>query len=220
MTPNRISPWRDIWFRPRRAIGYVVDTNPEYFMFALAIAWTFVHASQKSSNDSLGDKNTLATMIVTWTFAAFVWGPLGIYLNGAIAFWTGKKLGGKCDDAARVRAALTWGAVPYLLTVIPLAALYALVGFEMFTTATPKLDAADDITLFVIIGLTVLNIAFYIWSWITSSHTLGEVFGFSAWRGFAVQILPALALISVVLAFVVASKHSPDQAIQGLLNFL
>ena len=220
MTPNSISPWRDIWFRPRRAIGYVVDTNPEYFMFALAIATTFVRAIQKSSNDSLGDKSDLPTMIVTWTFAAFLMGPLGLLINGAIAHWTGKKLGGKCEDAARVRAALAWGAVPYLLTLIPLGCLYALMGFEMFTTATPKLDSAGDATLFVIIGLTVLNIVFYVWSWITSSHALGQVFGFSAWRGFAVQVLPALCVITVIVVGVVASKHSPEQAVRGLLNFL
>ena len=109
MTPNSISPWRDIWFRPRRAIGYVVDTNPEYFMFALAIATTFVRAIQKSSNDSLGDKSDLPTMIVTWTFAAFLMGPLGLLINGAIGVVNRARgspvfgLGGRGGDVSRKR---------------------------------------------------------------------------------------------------------------------
>ncbi|MCA9780559.1 MAG: YIP1 family protein [Candidatus Eremiobacteraeota bacterium] len=215
---RQASPWKDIWFRPRRAIGYVIDTNPENKVFALATAYAFVHAIQKSSEDSHGDRLDLANLIFAWGFAAVLWGPITLCLLAWIFRWIGNKLGGKCEDSLRVRAALAWGYVPYIFGIVPLTLIYCLMGFEMFTSEAPCLAEGPDSLLYGVVALTGVNIVLWVWSWFTTSHTLGEVFGFSAWKGFAVQILPGLVVFVVVVVAVLLSKQSVDGVIKALLG--
>ena len=215
---TQASPWKDIWFRPRRAIGYVIDTNPEHLVFALATAWAFVYAIQKSSEDSRGDGKDLPELLIIWTFAAVLWGPISVCLHGWIGHWVGTKLGGKCEDSTRVRAALAWGSIPYIFCIVPLTLIYCLMGFEMFTSEAPRFQEGPDSLLYGVMGLTCVNIVLWVWSWVATSQTLGEVFGFSAWKGFVVQLSPYLMVFIVVVGVILASKQSPDSVITALLG--
>jgi len=90
-----------------------------------------------------------------------------------------------------VRAALAWASVPMvaaLLVWLPEAWLF---GRDLFTAAQPRIDANP----LAFLGLTLLELALGVWSLVLACKTIGQVHGFSAWRGAATMLISVLLVV-------------------------
>lgn len=106
-----------------------------------------------------------------------------------------------------VRAAIAWSSVPLIWSLLLWPPELSLLGREMFTTATPTLDANP--ILFVPLGfLILLEVVVGVWAFVVFLKALGEAHGFSAWRSLgatAIAVLLVLVLAVVVLIAVLAA---------------
>lgn len=99
------NPWIEIWFRPRKTIRRIVDSNPKRWVILLAalagVANVLDQASARSWGDSLGLPGILAMAVVL--------GPLlglaGLAIGGWWYRWTGSWFGGQANTD-QVRAAI------------------------------------------------------------------------------------------------------------------
>jgi hypothetical protein len=104
--------------------------------------------------------------------------------------------------------AIAWAAVPTVFSLALWIPGLLLFGSDMFTEATPRLDA-QPLLWIPSLAIAVVAGVLGVWSFVLFCHTVAEVQGFrSAWGGFgnillagAVIIVPlfVLALIALVL---------------------
>lgn len=88
-----------------------------------------------------------------------------------------------------------WG----LLLWIP---FFALAGEEMFTTDTPRLDEAGGLVASLMILLGVLSLVIGVWGLVVLSKCVGQVQGFSAWRGLGNLLLPVAVVLIPILGLI------------------
>jgi hypothetical protein len=192
----------------------ILDSDPRRLVILLAALSGFGNAVDRASGRSLGDGNSLPV----WAIVAlcFVLGGIGgvlsVYAGGFVLRQTGRLLGGRAT-AVEVRSALAWSSVPLIWSLLLWPPELALLGREMFTTATPTLDANP--LLIVPLGLLILvEVVVGLWAFVVFLKALGEAHGFSAWRSLGATLLGVLAivvpaLIVVVPVVVVAAAASP-----------
>ncbi len=97
---------------------------------------------------------------------------------------------------------VAWCSIPYvtknILFWIPQLLIF---GREMFTSQTPLIDSnIVFMALFYFFGL--IELVFFVWYYVVLSHGMGEIHGFSAWKGFVSVVLPPVVLFT--LMFVIA----------------
>ena len=200
METKPLNPWFSMWLHPRRTIRQIVETNPDRFVLALAAVGGIAEALTNASSDSKGDNLSLRAILLTALIGGPLMGVLGLWLGGILLRWTGGWLGGQADTR-RVRTALAWANVPLVWSLLLWVPALLLFGAELFTEATPVLDASSMLSglhLVFSFGIGIVSI----WSLVVFLHALGEVQGFSAWKALGNSILTGLvvALPLLVLA--------------------
>jgi Yip1-like protein len=135
-------------------------------------------------------------------------GIVGLHIGAVLIEWTGEWIGGR-GDRAHIRAALAWGAVPSVWSLIPWVMVLLLVRGDTFTTETPFLDAHPGLALLALVPfLTIVIIA--VWQPFVVCKAIGEVQGFSAWRALGNIVLASLVvgvpLLVVALVMVFALR--------------
>jgi len=180
------SPWRTIWFSPRRTIRRIVDAEvrPTWWpVVALSALGQAVAALAFDPDGSLSLSNSF--MPVTIGIAQAIFGVLvGPFLLAFVGGW----LGGDADPAD-IRQAVVWGNVPFAVAAvgwIPLAL--------WFKGSLSNPDA--EIPLAVVPVMLALGIAAE-WSVVTQIVALAEVQRFSVWRAIAsvlILMIPMLLL--------------------------
>ncbi len=193
-----LNPWLAIWTRPRATIQQRVDDDPEAWVLGLVAVAGIGQLLGDASARSYGDRFDLPTILVLVLLAGPLLGIVGAYLGGVLLGWSGRLLGGKADRV-RVRAAIAWSYVPYLWSMLLWLPELALFGGELFTTATPRLDAAPRLQMGLLAFLAVETVI-AVWSFVVFLKCLGQVQGFSAWRALASLLLPALLVVGTVAA--------------------
>ena len=174
-----MNPWASIWFHPRQTIRQIVDTNPRHLVLPLAVGIGATNLVWQSL--FVASKRNLSiplAMVVAAGFGA-LFGILGLYLFGWVYRWVGSWLGGQATNV-QVRAAIAWPRVP-LLAACAISLMVSLVSVQS--------GAAEPLLPFLV---TLIGTW---WSFVLLCHTLGEVHGFSAWKGLATQLIPAIIVI-------------------------
>ncbi len=98
----------------------------------------------------------------------------------------------------QVRAAIAWSSVP-LIWALPLwIPELALFGQDLFTKATPRLDA-NPLLAVALIGFGLVELIIGIWAIVVFLKCLGQVQGFSAWRALGNALLAFLIVFTVIL---------------------
>lgn len=133
--------------------------------------------------------------------------PVGyiiIYIFSFFLLWAGKLFKGK-GSYGEIFTASAYGRVPEVFVLVSWLLLTVLLQQATFTQiyVLPQLPQIIAILLFV-------QIVFYLWEFVISLHTLGEVQGFSAWMGLWNYILAGvlLVLVELFVQFLVASMFS------------
>lgn len=202
-----LNPWISIWLRPRATIQQVVDTELEKRVVPLAALAGIVQTLDNASGRNLGDSVAFPVVLgLVLVIGPFI-GLIGVYLWAWLLRWTGRWLGGQAT-LAQLRAAIAWGSVPTIAAGVPLVLALLILGPELFTEHTPRLDAQPTLAS-VFLGLILLQVALALWSIVTVLKTVGQVQGFSAWRALVNNLLPLLVLVAVgVVAAVVVPMVS------------
>ena len=196
------NPWLSIWTRPRATIQQIVDSDPTRFVLVLAALNGVDEALYRASDRSVGDGLDLPVILL----AAVTVGPLAgiasLYIGGALIRWTGSWLGGQASSQ-HIRAALAWGLVPALWVALLWIPELLLVGPELFTTETPRMDANAGLA-FALLGMFAVEAVGAVYSLVTILKCVGQVQGFSAWKALGNVLLASLVIVVPILAVVFA----------------
>lgn len=193
-----INPWTSIWLRPRATIQHIVDTELERHVVALAALSGIVQALDNASGRSAGDSLPFPVVLGL----VFILGPLvgliGVYLWAWLLRWTGRWLGGQAT-LPQLRTALAWGSVPMIAGGVPLFLVLILIGPELFTESTPRLDARPTLAI-AVLGLILVQVVLTLWGIVTLLKTVAQVQGFSVWRAFVNNVAPLLIIVAAGVA--------------------
>jgi hypothetical protein len=193
METTPLNPWFAMWLHPRRTIRQIVDSNPERLVILLAAISSIAGTLQRSSSKSIGDHMSLqATLFIAMIIAPFI-GILALFLGGILLGWTGRWIGGTADSR-NIRAALAWSSVPQIWSLALWIPAILIFGNELFTKATPIIDASLILTV-LYASFFIGNAIISIWQFVVLLHALGEVQGFSAWKAFLNSILAFLVIL-------------------------
>ncbi len=183
-----VNPWLSIWVKPRETIRNIIKFNPKHRFVILSFLYGFPMLLHTAQNLNLGETfTTLGIVLVALVLGTFV-GMLGILIASGLIFWTGKWIGGK-DNFQNVRAAVAWANVPNIVAVFVWIVLFTLFSDSIF------LDSFDDMSfkgtdMMIISGSLFVQAVISIWSFVILVKSLGEVQGFSAWKGVLNVLIP------------------------------
>ena len=203
-----------ILYRPRQIMRRILDGGGDRWAVQIVLL-AFLCASvsdtdARSLGEVLPDVKLLPLMsiiVVALAVQAAVW-VLALFILSWIAVAVGRMLGGT-GTGADVRAALAWGMVPMIWSVIyrvPLAI------FKDRIPVRPDQHVRDILLNFVqhggcavMVVMIALQIVFMLWSLFVASCTLGEAQRFSTEKGFVNLVItiaiPLLVIFAAVYTF-------------------
>lgn len=196
----RLNPWTSMWLQPRATIRQILREDPEQGVYLLAGVAGISKAWDRAVSQSSGDDISFLTVVVVGAIVGYLAGILSLYIGAALIRGTGSWIGGR-GESEDLRAAVAWSNVP-VVWVFPLWLIeMAVFRSELFTTATPRLDANPSLGL-LLAGLGVLEIIAGVWGFVLMLKTVGEVQGFSAWKALGNVLLAVLVIVVPILMIV------------------
>lgn len=208
-----VNPWTNIWFKPRETIRQVVKFNPKHRFVILSGLYGLPMLLHMAQNLSLGEKFTVAGISLSAIVLAIFVGMLGITIATWLLHWTGKWIGGEADFI-QVRTAVSWSNVPNIISIIAWGFLIYNFRESIFLE-----DVAEKtMTAGTVGGLTwallVQSIA-SIWSFVILVKGLGQVQGFSAWKG-VLNVLIPFFMVGILLWLISWLLWIGNGMIQGM----
>ena len=134
-------------------------------------------------------------------FGGPISGIVALYLFAALVRWTGAWIGGRASTLD-IRAAIAWSSVPLIWAMLLWIPEIAIFGRELFTTATPRMDANPSLA-FLLMGFGIVEVGMAVWGFVVYLKCLGQVQGFSAWKAWG-NVMLALLVIAVPLVVIFA----------------
>lgn len=200
METTTLNPWFSMWRHPRRTIRQIVETNPDRLVLVLAAISGIVQGFANAESKSRGNRESFLAIVLASVVLGPVMGIIGLWLGGSLLRWTGGWIGGQ-GDSRRIRAAVAWSNVPMIWSLALWIPAILLFGQELFTEATPVLDASPLLSG-LYLGFSIGTAVIGVWSFVVGLHALGEVQGFSAWKALLNGILAMLVVLIPILAIV------------------
>jgi hypothetical protein len=199
-----LNPWTSMWLQPRATIRQIIREDPEKSLILLAGLAGISNAWDRASSNSLGDQFPFLGVIAFGVIVGFLAGLLSLYIGAALIRWTGEWFGGH-GTVENLRAAVAWAKVP-TLWIFPLWLIeIAVIRQELFTTATPRMDANPSLA-YMLFGLGVIEIIAVVWGFVLMVKTVGEVQGFSAWKALGNLVVAVLIPVLLIVGFVLAVR--------------
>jgi hypothetical protein len=196
------SPFATIWTAPRATIRNIVEVKPTHYVIMLAGLNGITETLNRLSERVAGDQLSLTTIIAIALLLGPLSGLIGLYLIAFLLRLTGGWIGGTAPSE-HLRAAIAWASVPSVFALLLWIPELALIGSEMFTSQTPRMDQ-QPMLLGIVLALGLVELILGIWGFILLCNTVAEVQGFrSAWAGLGNLLLAFLILFGVLLVFVI-----------------
>lgn len=193
---DNIRPWLTIWIRPKDTIREVLDTPSKWPIF-LALLYGVIFQLDYMSDRDWGDTTPLFFIFLN----ALVFGPLfgliGWYVSSGIVHGVARLFGG-VGEWRETRIAMAWCTIPYIVKGTLWFPFLLVFGREMFTSDN-TLMTSHFLFALIFIVLSLLEIVFMIWFLVVLSNGVGEVHGFSAWKGFLSIIIVPLTFFLLLL---------------------
>jgi hypothetical protein len=194
-------PLLSIWTRPGETVRALLENSPTHQLLILAGLAGIVSTLDRAAARSVGDHLSTSTILLIAVVLGPLFGVMTLYIFSVLIAWAGRRINGHAD-ARDLRVAMAWSAVPTIAALAFWVLALLTVGDALFTTAPPEgLDAAVSM-LVLSIPMLVLGV----WSVVLLAKTVGEVQGFSAWKGLGNVVLGGLVLVvpGVILGIVAA----------------
>lgn len=150
---------------------------------------------------------TLALVALALLLIAACW-IIVLYLFAWVATFIGRWLDGQ-GEIADVRAALAWGLVPVIWSVvlrIPLAVYKSRVIPQTLDQHRFMMDFVSKGGCALAVLVATFQILLYVWIAYVASSTVAEALHFSSWSGFATIALTAAVPVIVAVAAALAVK--------------
>jgi signal peptidase I len=187
------SPWFSVWWNPRDTIGRIVTTNPKHHVSLLAVVGGVSQVLSRMIVAGFTTELFDWRLIVIGAIAGAIFGVGALYVSAILFSWSGRMLGGHAPPAV-MRAVLAWGSAPM---VVSIAICLIAVGVLKLSWGT---DASAP--AFPMLTLSIIAVAFGLWSWIATMLMFARIQRFGFWRtvaGFALGYLFTIALILALL---------------------
>ena len=209
----RLADLVTILYRPRETMRRILDGRHRWSIAVVVLAFacaSFTDIDTRELGDVLPGMKLLPTLaLVTFSIiiGALLW-VIALFIITWIATPIGRLLGGE-GSMADVRAALGWGMVPIVWSVIyriPVAIYVSrLQVMPKPNVRHVLLDFLSRGGCSVVVAFLVLQAAFALWCIVIGSFTLGEAQRFSTQKGFvnlAIALaLPLLVFFAAVFTF-------------------
>jgi hypothetical protein len=210
ISPPRPSPFLTIWGEPRATFRRIVEIDPGYLVLPLAAASGIapmlgyvpiaIRAAPAYSIYAAG----VAVLLVCGLFSV-----ARLYVESWLLVASGEWLGGTADRT-EIRTVLAWSSVPSV-------AAQCLLGVPLLLL--PRLDPVsfeDPGFWMMVLGVLlaqnfVVGAVLHVWSLVILCKGLGEMQGFSAWKGLLNLVLSRLlgVLFLLLLAGVAIAVAAP-----------
>ncbi|NGX39968.1 MAG: hypothetical protein KR126chlam1_01308 [Chlamydiae bacterium] len=191
-----VNPWLKIWVNPRETIQKIVEYNPKHRFVILSFLYGLpmvLHIAQGLSlTETLSILGIVIAALVVATFA----GMLGIVVASALITWTGKWIGGKAGFQ-HVRSAVAWSNVPNIFSIVIWAFLICTFHDRIFLDTFNE-QAFAGRELAIVSTALFLQGVLAVWSFVILVKGIGQVQGFSAWKG-VLNVLIPFFLVGIVI---------------------
>jgi hypothetical protein len=191
-----VNPWLSIWVKPRDTIRRIVQFDPKYRFLILSFLYGLPMLLHTAQNISLGEDLSYTWIVIGAVLIATFLGMLGIIIASGLLYWTGKWIGGTGTYQA-IRSAVAWSNVPNIVTVVIWAVLIFIFRDKLFLDEFQDMQFVGS-DMLIVSGALFLEAVAAIWSFIILVKALGEVQGFSAWKG-VLNVLIPFFLIGIFL---------------------
>ena len=188
------NPWLSIWLHPRSTIQAIIDRDPGHLVVPLAMLSGISQVLDKASSRNLGDEMGMPALLATCLLGGVFTGVVGLYVFGALARVAGRWLGGT-GTSQHLRTAIAWAAVPTAVGLALWIPEYMVFGRDLFSAETPRIDAHPILLL----EFALLEFALAMWSLVILCKGVGQVHGFSAWRGLGTIVIAVLLVVVPLL---------------------
>ncbi|MFN3193778.1 MAG: Yip1 family protein [Aureliella sp.] len=196
------SPFQSIWTRPRVTVRQIISTNPSLHVILLACLGGVGQTLDRASTRNAGDQLSLGVILLLALVLGPIAGLFSVWIGSLLILLAGKMIGGK-SNFQNITTAMAWASVPAVFALPLWIPQILMFGADMFTEATPTLDANPVLTV-PFFGIAMAEIVLGVWAFVLLCNTIAEVQGFrSAWSGLGNILLAALILIVPLLAIVV-----------------
>lgn len=183
-----VNPWTAIWVRPRETIQKIVNFDPRYGFIFLAGVYGFNMLMQVVQSLSLGAEFSLTGILVGALILSPFLGMLMLSIMALLLQWTGRWIGGK-GKYLPIRAALAWSNVPNIVNIV----LWLILAFYFKRAVFVNGFAGTSFQgseMLLVTSVFLLQTVLSIWSFIILIKSVGQVQGFSAWKGLFNVLIP------------------------------
>jgi hypothetical protein len=190
--------WMGIWKEPREAIRELLDrTSPSITCLLIALFGITLVVTQATTRNPLdmisGGAFFLIVMVVGPVVGGITWLILSLFIHG-----TSRLFGGMAMFKETV-IGVTWATIPYISKWVLLLPMLLIFREELFTTATPVMDNSKLLSLLYVVFI-VLNLVMTVFYNIIMSKVIGEINGFSAWKGFlSIILIPGVIFLLLMI---------------------
>ena len=185
-----INPWLSIWTEPRATIQQVVDGDTNMMVLILAPLAGIASALPRNIELAYSGLDNLLGLVLAGCIGGYVF----VFLSAYLTRWTGYWLGGTASLVS-IRAAHVFSSIPMITSAVLLLLLWVVLSHLNGPIAGME------------IGIRLMIATLGIWSAVLYCKCLGQVQGFSAWKGLAnmmlsltVVVVPILVILVVVAA--------------------
>ncbi|MCH9620717.1 MAG: hypothetical protein S4CHLAM20_01180 [Chlamydiia bacterium] len=182
----------------------------------LYLAWVIgmVYLMRQAAGFNLSFQYPFGAILIAAAILAIPFGYIILYLFTFFVYWAGKLFKGKATYSD-IFSAAGYARVPEVFIVISWLILALVIGQATFTQVYLLPDLPPFIT-----AMLYMQIVFYIWEFIITLHTIGEVQGFSAWMslwncilaGVIVVIISLVAQLLIAMIFSFKLYGTPSNA--------
>ena len=183
-----VNPWTNIWVKPRDTIKKIVKFNPKYRFVILSFLYGLPMLLHMAQNLDLGERFTTAGIAVAAVVLATFVGMLAITIASGLVYWTGHWIGGE-STYFNVRAAVSWSNVPNVVAIIVWFIMIYNFRSQIFMDGFEEMVMSTSASMMINVAMLVQSVI-AIWSFIILVKSLGEVQGFSAWKGVLNVLIP------------------------------
>lgn len=196
-----LNPWLSIWYRPRATMRYILNTNPKAYVFGLCFIGTLLESLDRAAGRAIGDRIPFPFVLMLCAVFSMVGTLLGLAIGGRILRWVGGLLGGQ-GTLEGMQAALGWSSVPSVVGLLIWLPQLALIGPELFTSITPRLDANPMLVLLVLVTAG-FELLLGVWSFVIYIKCLAEAHQFSSWHALGVTLIIALPFVLIAACLII-----------------